>query len=156
MKFAELRIKIKSLAAEAQIIRSDERKVLKRARSIEARTEPASRDPKATASLRDTHHSLRLHRVHDVRNEARASLLAYAYLRGMPYAKVETPPRMNVSDWKDRRRFTPVEGRIVDLVAKYGPHDGQPDKARRTTIKDAIGVWFESQKLQQLNTNNKT
>lgn len=70
-KLRALKIKIKSLAAEAQIIRLDERKALNAGRYM-------------------TYNSLRNRRVHDVREEARASLLAYAILRNRTYASVES------------------------------------------------------------------
>jgi len=61
-----LKIKIKSLIAEARIIKEQEKK--------------------AGPNLRDR---LRHHRITVVRLEARASFLAYAYLRGRTLASVE-------------------------------------------------------------------
>lgn len=53
-------------------------------------------------------HALRLHRINEVRSEARAALLAYAFLKGKAYKNIEksahTPP-----DWK----------RVEALVRKY-------------------------------------
>lgn len=63
-----LKIKIMSLAAEARIIRREEHR---------------------WPGPSDIRNGLHLHRICDVRNEARASLLAYGYLRGRPYAAVE-------------------------------------------------------------------
>jgi hypothetical protein len=65
-----LRVKLKSLAEEARIIRQEERKANKYRDYV----------------LQDRLH---YHRVEDVRSEARATLLAYQYLRGMPYAICE-------------------------------------------------------------------
>lgn len=66
----ELKVKIKSLAAEARVIRTEESKAKARG---------------------DRHkvNSLHNHRVGIVRNEARLSLLCYAMLRGRTYAQVE-------------------------------------------------------------------
>lgn len=64
-----LRVKIKSLAAEAGIIRSEEQ-----------------RHPGSSS----TRSGLREHRVGIVRREQRSSLLAYAFLRGRQYLEVET------------------------------------------------------------------
>ena len=64
-----LRVKIKSLAAEAGIIRTEEQ-----------------RHPGCSS----TRSSLREHRVGTVRKEQRSSLLAYAFLRGRQYLEVET------------------------------------------------------------------
>ncbi len=94
----ELRVKIKSLAAESRIIRLEERRI----RAAIARSEAALAAGKhaadevtasiASARLRRT--SLQLHRTNDVRSECRASLLAYALLRGRTLAQAEpmTPP----------------------------------------------------------------
>ena len=68
MRTYELKVKIKSLAEEARIIRKEEKSL------------PG-----------DSHHRTNLHnhRVVDVRREARASQLAYAYMRGTAYLRVE-------------------------------------------------------------------
>lgn len=65
---AKFRVKIKSLAAESKIIRHEEK-----------RLDGQSSDRGC----------LRHHRVSVVRNEQRSTLLAYAYLRGVPYCAVE-------------------------------------------------------------------
>lgn len=70
-----LTVKINTLAAEARIIRRKERSLKKRG-------------PLAGLTLQ-RFESLQIHRKLSLRNEARHSLLAYAYLRGMPYRMVE-------------------------------------------------------------------
>ena len=80
-----MRVKIKSLAAEAVIIRHEEKKA-------EIGGELAWKKP-------DCRESLHLHRVGVVRTEARASLLLYAHLRGVPYRSVEP----NAKDSYERR-----------------------------------------------------
>ena len=62
----QLKIKIKSLAAESRFIRHEERQT-----AGEVRRE------------------LYLHRIQIVRQVARTSLIAYAFLRGRPYRQVE-------------------------------------------------------------------
>lgn len=62
-----LRVKIKSLAAEAKIIRAEESK-------------------KKNSGFREGLHN---HRVVDVRREQRATLLAYGYLRGKSLQEIE-------------------------------------------------------------------
>lgn len=83
---AYLRVKVKSLAAEAAIIKHEERR-----------------------HRGDLRAGLREHRVGVVRREQRATLLAYAFLRGVPVTCVEgsalTPP-----DWS----------RVQKMVEKYG------------------------------------
>lgn len=71
IRLRHLKVKIKSLAEEARIIRSEERKT----------TDDCCRG------------SLHLHRVGIVRHEARHSQLAYAYLRRKPYHSLEKNPK---------------------------------------------------------------
>ena len=71
----ELKVKIKSLAEEARIIRAEERKLPGPQRS----------------SLRD-------HRVTVVRRASRHTLLAYAFLRGKRYRATERTSRTS-PDW---------------------------------------------------------
>jgi hypothetical protein len=86
-----LKVKIKSLCAEARIIRFEELK---------------TRD--------DLRNSLRRHRVEDVRSESRATLLAYNFLRGKTLAQTEpnasTPP-----DWDRVERMVKKYGNITAL-----------------------------------------
>lgn len=83
-----LKVKIKSLAEEARIIRLEEGR--------------CGKDDILRGKLHD-------HRVKDVRREQRLSLLAYAFLRGKPLAKVE-PKSDNPPDWS----------RVGKLVEKFG------------------------------------
>ena len=69
---AKFRVKIKSLAAEARIIRQEERR--------------CSHGDYAGESQRGC---LRHHRTTVVRLEQRSTLLAYAFLRGRKYRQVE-------------------------------------------------------------------
>ena len=82
-----LRVKVKSLAEEARIIRQEEH-----------RTKGVLRD------------ELHRHRTWDVRREARASCLAYGFIRGRSYSQMEArcvqPP-----NWETVKR----------LVQKFGP-----------------------------------
>ena len=68
----ELRVKIKSLAEESRIIRLEEKRL------------PGPCFKRAC---------LRQHRIEDVRQAARASQLAYAFLRGRTYRSVEVTTR---------------------------------------------------------------
>lgn len=108
---AYLRIKLKSLAAEARIIRREE----KRANEY--------RDF-------DLQNSLTLHRKGTVRSEARATLLAYQYLRGIPYAACEKP---------NPKKHNPIDMDAVKrMVKKYGG----------STAK-SLTDWFEGKELVQ-------
>lgn len=82
-----LRIKAKSLAAEARIIREEERR----------RPGPARE-------------GLTNHRRTIVRKEARATLLAYGYVRGRTREQLEVKPRTK-PDWSNVSR----------MVKRYGP-----------------------------------
>ncbi len=86
-----LKVKIKSLAAEAGIIRLEERR--------------AKKCDRLRCSLHE-------HRVGVVRTEQRLSLLAYAFLRGRPYAAQEKNAARR-PDWN----------RVAKLVEKFGTTD---------------------------------
>ena len=73
-----LKIKIKSLAAEAAIIRQEEHR---------------------WHGLSQARYGLHQHRILDVRREARASQLAYGFLRGRDYRVMEAKCHEN-PDWK--------------------------------------------------------
>lgn len=86
-----LKVKIKSLAAEARIIRLEEQRA-KRSRQTDLR-----------AGL---HH----HRTFKVRQAARYAQLAYGYLRGRPYRLVERTTRTRASSatlLAEIKRFQP-------------------------------------------------
>jgi hypothetical protein len=101
MSLAYLKVKIKSLAAEARIIRHAEEVWRHREHD----------------KGRPTFFGLRSHRIWDVRNEARAAQLAYAYLRGRPYAVVEPTGKDNGG-----RQSNPIDWqRVTKIAAKYGP-----------------------------------
>lgn len=95
-----LKVKIKSLAEEARIIRLEERKSLRR--------------KKPDTML---YQSLREHRITDVRREQRAALLAYAFIRGKAFAGLERP------------NSAPRDlSRVRQLVEKFGgmPYRARP------------------------------
>lgn len=94
-----LKVKIKSLAAEARIIRLEERRALGR------------RKPDG-----ELYFQLRTHRIQGVRREARLSLLAYGFIRGRPYAACEKAANDNPPDMV----------RVKQLVEKFGGVPGRP------------------------------
>ena len=103
-----LKIKLKALAAEAKIIRLEE------ARSHD--------------DLRDKLHS---HRVFAVRPEARATQLAYGFLRGRSYSQIE-----------GRALTLPNFGKIQSMVKRYNNTE-QGDAA----LCQALNRWFLEAKL---------
>jgi hypothetical protein len=111
-----LRVKIKSLAEEARIIKLEERKAKWRRRALQACQKPADK-------VLGEYFGLYHHRTYDVRNEARAAQLAYAFIRQMPYERVENPELTK----------KPVNlGRVAQLVSKY---------ATKTT-PDNVSAWL--------------
>lgn len=115
-----LKIKIMSLAAEASIIRREEKK-WPRERDIpmDQRTDPKQQD-RWKIRL-----SLATHRRFDVRTESRCALLAYGYLRGRPYRRIEA-----------KCYNLPDAYRIRDLVQKYGPEEN------KTIVENAVKKWL--------------
>ena len=96
VNLAKLRIKVKSLAAEAGIIRTEEKKFV--------------------GSDRE---SLYYHRILDVRNEARATQLAIAWFNNKPYNTVE---RKCKDEGKRNHYIVP---RMLSMIRKYGYGDGK-------------------------------
>lgn len=96
-----LKVKVKSLAAEAQIIRLEE-----------------SRSVPGSVQQNELHN----HWVRDVRAEQRSSLLAYAFLRGRPLAACEAKCKVE-PDWKRVgqivEKFGTVEDR-KDQAVRFG------------------------------------
>ncbi len=86
-----LRVKIKSLAEEARIIRREEKR--------------AGKSGQLYGELRN-------HRVGVVRREARAAHLAYGFIKGRPYEQMEsTVHQGNEAPW----------AHVEKLVKRYGP-----------------------------------
>lgn len=106
----ELRVKIKSLAAEATIIRKEELRVR------DAMTRVAGK-PEAVAQMASSFASLRSHRVSDVRRESRYALLCYAILRGKPWERVEPRPK---AGGLPTGQEVDVE-KLTGLLKRFGP-----------------------------------
>lgn len=101
-KLAYMRVKIKSLAAEAKIIRA-----------AEIKSKMMGDSPTLTG--------LHLHRVNDVRGEARSAQLAKVLICGRRYVEAE--------GWS---RSTPNWSRIAVIASKYGS---------RTYTSDDVWKW---------------
>ncbi len=96
----QLRVNVKSLAAEAKIIRAECRK---------------ARDDELAGYL----HS---HRVNRLRHESRLSHLALAYIRGMEYRRVEQKAKEHVSAvelFKKVQKFSWGSRREVELIEAW-------------------------------------
>lgn len=122
-----LRVKIKSLAEEARIIRKEEKKALK----LSPRTGDNGYCP--------TYESLRTHRKGVVGYEARHSLLAYGFLRGMPYAYMEQ--RLKDITW-DQPEFSRVKHLAERFSQGYVPRS-QLDSKYQPLANRAKVFWSE-------------
>ena len=150
---AYLKIKIKSLAAEATMIHREERKHnpghrarVRARRLLEGKTKI---DHPGTLASMDFHRSrafrllknppteadmkafwgLRHHRMWDVRSESRSSHVAYGFLRGLPYSRIEANTKSE-PDWS----------RVEALVKKYGEDDPRDRMQRFSEWKEAAAA----------------
>lgn len=98
-----LKIKLKTLATEARIIRAEEIKLRNRARQRRAKGKSVD-----VSALLDALHD---HRVKAVRRESRLTHLAYGFLRGRSYNAMERKATaLKPSDWT----------RVKTMITKYG------------------------------------
>jgi hypothetical protein len=115
----ELKIKSKHLSEEAKIIRFEEQKILKRVDKRRQKHYAAGNNQEYKVwEDKDwsTYYSISTHRKRDVRNENRATFLARAYLKGVPYRTVEQK-RLNESEF-----MILIFPRMVSMIVKYGKH----------------------------------
>jgi hypothetical protein len=101
-----LKIKIKYMANEAQIIRFEENKTKKEYRYLSAKQGREAEYQRALQEFWD----MRRHRTFDLRCEARSTLVAYGFIRGKSYATVENAGVDNPPDW----------GKVLGMITKYG------------------------------------
>jgi hypothetical protein len=127
-----LRVRNKELAQEARFIRHEEKRIKSRQKIMFSRYYTAGGEYSHDADLDFDSKSaefweLRKHRTWDVRNHARAGLLAYAFLRGKPYRSVER--KTYDSEWKLER----IKKEVKRLVAKFG----------KENFDQEVDKWFE-------------
>lgn len=106
-------MKIKSLAAEARIIRGDEHRAIRRRRKAFAAVRKPGDSKKFYAhvdGLWRLYLTRKEHRNTVVRNEQRSSLLAYGFIRGKAYGPMEKPADDNPPDLD----------RVLAIVNKFG------------------------------------
>lgn len=96
-----LKIKLKSLAAEARIIRREEQRT--------------------NGDLREEMH---IHRVRDLRHESRATHLAYGFIRGVPYRVIEAKSTSDSTLPQDIREWAGLLIKVQNMAAKYGTNTG--------------------------------
>ncbi len=113
-----LKVKIKSLAAEAKIIRLE--------------TKRAKR-----ASIKD---GLALHRKGIVRFEARHTHLAYGFLRGREYRQIENKAR-EAPDWAKVRKMIEKYGTHLDGSSEDCGYSDHRD--RKKAVLKCFDEWVE-------------
>ena len=124
----ELKIKSKHLALEPAIIRKEELKLNKQIKHYKSYHQMTvdydifsmSKQHPDLYNLYLKRGSLTCHRRWNVRNEARATYLARAYLKGMPYKVVEPNG--------DGKLWSPVMDSLIRMVMKYGKIYYRPDR----------------------------
>lgn len=157
---SELRVKIKSLAAEARIIRAEEHRHHRQANKLLKKTEvnvravnlEPPRDNQKVVFITKTgpsayRHQLRasvlqLHRIQDVRSEQRAALLAYAFLRGRQYRQTEQ---------RSVKGF-PFD-RVLSIIKKFYGSNRPPEdleaQLKSWAVQEGTSFLYEKGKLQQ-------
>lgn len=108
MRRVHLKIKIINLSDEARTIRRFERRALERARKQAQYRIDVGEDEVVDSGFNPEYNSLHSHRVGRLRWAARDNHLAYGFLRGTPYRRIEQTTRC-VPVWRDvekiARRF---------------------------------------------------
>ena len=110
----ELKIKSKHLALEPAIIRKEEHKLLKRIKQLKEYHQVNDNLGDIIWPIHYKWSQLHNHRKWDVRNESRATFLARAYIKGIPYKVAEQKSELN---FMFKQYILP---RLFDMVAKYG------------------------------------
>jgi hypothetical protein len=112
-----MKVRIKELAQEAKFIRLEENRIIKEKTYLWDKLPDASEDIRLHyAYLCGDLGDLKSHRKCEVREAARAAQLAYAFLRGVPYLKVESK-RKPEKDYRFNKYIVPE---IKRLTKKFG------------------------------------
>ena len=136
----KLKIKIKSLAAESTIIRTEELKIRNAARKMADYSDGVA----ATKRLRDTLRSIHDHRVGILRRHARENQLAYGFLRGRTYQRLENTTKSTPyfeGVYKVVRRFSDAsEGGNNELENRFDEWVSTAEKyiKHNTSIRNAL------------------
>ncbi|UTS52135.1 hypothetical protein [Synechococcus phage BUCT-ZZ01] len=131
-KIVELKIKSKHLSFEPAIIKREEQKLNKQ---IEWLKKNQKKVPDTTTWKLS---SLASHRLVDVKNEARATYLARAFLENRPYKTIENS-RKNEKEYQ----FSVVQNRVKKIVKKYAPYS--QFKRDELKINIAVDAWFNGE-----------
>lgn len=130
-----MKVRVKELAQEAKFIRFEENKIKKK-QKISPNYTQWDYVNKCYTNYPDVYSAdfrkLKTHRRHEVREAARAAQLAYAFLRQVPYSKVEQK-RKPEKEYRFQRYIKPE---IVRLANKFGY------RYQKETYADEIEKWL--------------
>lgn len=147
-KLLHLKIKIKTLAEEAKIIRLEELGLKDKAQNWRMRRDGQLPLPNNTVTIVDcddmakminhTRQSIHEHRVLDVRSEARASQLAYAFLRGKDYLLTEN----NIDGKHNDYKHSAVWRRVSEIVRRFSNlYSDENNAIRNDNINHDLEKW---------------
>ena len=144
-----LKIKSKHLALEPAIIRKEENKVKKQIKHYKMYHQISAdgtfahyKEHPELSDLWIRYGSLVSHRRWEVRNEARATYLARAYCKHMPYKFVEANVKEKLPD--------PVMDSLIRMVMKYGPIRYYPDYTRDESGRTKMTKTAESKAKEDI------
>lgn len=123
-----LKIKLKHLGAEGRINNEEQRKLKDTWRMEKWKAKAAAR-----AAYQATHQSVRKHKIDVVRPEARATNLAYGFLRGRPYAALEER-FYDVPNWE----------RVAQIVLDFGKNHDNVRNLNKEQIKQLLNEWVKN------------
>lgn len=127
MSVTYLKVKIKSLAEEAKIIRKEENKAQRNYNWLKKRsTRTDEYSNQEVIKVFRLCYELYHHRKSPVGTEARYALIAYGYLRGRKYSQIEQPKKkISVNKYTDPKvgkvYLDDAAARSFKLINKYGP-----------------------------------
>jgi hypothetical protein len=138
-----LKIKLKNLRDEVNLIRSYEKR-------LKLHMECWHEHSPAAVHARVMIKQMQEHRRQDIREEARATLLAYGYIRGRRYDQIEQKPRHEYHLAVKKR----VE-RVAKMVNKYSVCDGTmwSQEKMESIIRGWMGVDSFGNSLQVAKTD---
>lgn len=129
----ELRIKLAHIGMEPNVIRKHERRI--KARIARAKARGVNDHSTSYLEL----HKINHHRRWVVRNEARATHLACAFIRGTPYSSVELKCEIGKRD-----RY--ISSKVLGMVSRYADDEfiNSVTDNGGLTLADALKNWYTS------------
>lgn len=147
----ELKIKSKHLALEPAIIRKEEHKLHSYIKKLRVEN-PKGIELQKLNELSDKFFSLRHHRKEDVRQEARATYLARAFMKGTPYKEVERSRKQKDGFIQNTGHFYGyILDRVTAMVIRYKLKKNtkymslEAANALKSAVKKEIIEWVNAQ-----------